>query len=584
MRTGPSRLPRLMQLAGWALLALALPAAAQWSPDPAVNLSIADRVSEQVVPKVAPRADGGCYVGWFDLASGSYDVYLQRLDAGGVEQWPHNGILVSDHPQNSWLVDWDLITDSAGNAVLAFADARTGDDFDIQAYKIGPGGEMLWGADGISLSSNNDLEPAPRIAEAVGGDLVFVWARMPDAGNGSIMMQRITPAGTPLFPFGGLSIVSAAGESPGFCSIVPAEAGNAIVSWVRDVSAYMSPRHLRACKFSPAGSSVWPTYVNVFDATVLPIAHDPTLLPDGAGGAILGWHRSQGNMFNAFVQHLNASGTELFGDNGVMVSTVGARHHIDPAVAYWPATGEIFVFWNERNPDQTLWGIFGQKFSAAGLRQWTDAGLQWLPVDGVFKYGPRCLPWAGGVMVFLIEEPGGYGQDHIIGQCFDTAGAKLWGDSPVVISSLLSGKARLPVDIDPAGVAKLIWEDDRAGSVDVYGQNVNPDGSLGASTGVPDDAAQAAGALLRGSYPNPFNPKTTIRYELPAAAGVSVAIHEPSGRCVRVLLDSEWQAEGTHEIVWDGCDGAGRPLSSGLFLAQLTSGGRSESLRLVLLK
>jgi len=41
----------------------------------------------------------------------------------------------------------------------------------------------------------------------------------------------------------------------------------------------------------------------------------------------------------------------------VLVSTDTTRHHIDPATAFDPATGEFFVFWNERNSFQSQWGI-----------------------------------------------------------------------------------------------------------------------------------------------------------------------------------------------------------------------------------
>ena len=66
-----------------------------WSHDPANNLVIADRAGEEVQVKILPRADGGFYVSWFDNTDGGYDLRLQRLDANGVEQWAHNGIVVA---------------------------------------------------------------------------------------------------------------------------------------------------------------------------------------------------------------------------------------------------------------------------------------------------------------------------------------------------------------------------------------------------------------------------------------------------------------------------------------------------------
>ncbi len=175
-------------------------AIARWPADPALNLAIADRPAEQVVPKIAGTHDGGCYVSWFDLASGNYDVYLQLLDSAGVESWEHNGILVSDHTQLSSLVDWDLIADSQGNAVLVSTDARDGNDLDVFAYKVSPAGDQLWGADGVAISANDDYEPSPIVAEESDGDFVIVWPRLPDGSDGSLMMQRLSPEGVARFP------------------------------------------------------------------------------------------------------------------------------------------------------------------------------------------------------------------------------------------------------------------------------------------------------------------------------------------------------------------------------------------------
>ena len=567
------------------LLVLALaagPAAAQWSGDPAQNLAIADRPSEQVIPKVVSLADGGCYVGWFDLAAGSYDVYLQRLDAAGFEQWPHNGLLVSDHTQNSWLTDWDMIADSQGNAVLVFGDARDGSDFDIHAYKVGPDGAMIWGADGVTLSINDDFEAAPRVAEASDGDLVFVWGRDPDVGFGGVMMQRLAPDGTALLTPGGTQVVTSAGETPGFCDVAASSGGSVIVSWLRDISGLYTLKHLRAERFDAAGLSLWGGYVDVYSGASLPIGYHPSIQSDGAGGALFVWHRSLSNLFNSYAQHLDADGNELFGAQGVTVSTLGGMFHIDPTLSFVPATGETFVFWNERNTNQSAWGLSAQKFDAAGARQWGTSGLSLMPVDSTNKTSIRSLPAADGAMVFLIEETAGWGSDRIIGMRVDGSGNQVWPGSPIEIASTLSVKARLPVTVDPFGAVKLIWEDDRGGTVDVYGQSVMADGGLGAGATAVSEAP-AAFALELASYPNPFNPQTTLRFTLAAATDVTLSIHDPSGRLLRGLISRRLPA-GQHEVRWDGRDAAGRPLPSGVYLAGMSAGGVLSTTKLLLIE
>lgn len=447
-----------------------------WSANPSQNLAIADRSGGEVIPLVASTSDGGVYVAWFDSTAGSFRVYLQRLDAAGREQWPHNGVLVSAHPQNTALFGWDMIADSQGNAVLVFSDIRDGGDLDVFAYKVGPDGQELWGADGVQLSANPDFEPAPRVVETSDGDFVFAWQRDPSAGDGDIHMQRLSPAGALRYAPGGIVAVSSAGEDPGFVILAPAESGNVIVAWLRNIRTFSSPRHIRARKFSPAGTGVWGTFTSVYDAFSVPIGYFPQIQPDGAGGAFFLWHRSDGSLYNSFVQHLSAAGGEVFPHNGVAVSTTPGMYHINPTFSRNAGSSEVLVFWNEENTLQSQWGLYGQKISGAGARAWGDGGIEYLPVSTAFKSFPRSVPYGGGAMVFLTDEPAG--TDRLIALRVDAAGNQLWHPAPLVVSSSSSSKARYPVTIGK-GTAKVVWEDDPGGNVDVHGQDVNADGTLG---------------------------------------------------------------------------------------------------------
>jgi hypothetical protein len=230
---------------------------AQWSANPAVNLAIGDKPADQVLPKISSTTDGGNYIAWFDHASGNFDVYLQRLDAQGNELWPHNGILVSNNTQLSSLVDWDIMTDANDCAIVTFTDARAGSDLDIYAYRVNPQGFMLWGANGVTLSNNTDYEPDPRVAQTTDGSYVFVWARLPSSGTGSLRIQKLDADGNPQYPADGLPINGGTNEKPGFCSVVAADNGSYIVMWLRDISTFASPRHLRAQKFDANGNPMW---------------------------------------------------------------------------------------------------------------------------------------------------------------------------------------------------------------------------------------------------------------------------------------------------------------------------------------
>ena len=95
----------------------------------------------------------------------------------------------------------------------------------------------------------------------------------------------------------------------------------------------------------------------------------------------------------------------------------------------------------------------------------------------------------------------------------------------------------------------------------------------GTAVGV-DDQLNAA-LLLHPCYPNPFNPLTTIRFELPASGPVRVAVFDVAGHLVRTLVDTDLP-EGKHETIWDGRDTQGRSVSSGHYIARLEAGGQVQ--------
>jgi len=88
---------------------------------------------------------------------------------------------------------------------------------------------------------------------------------------------------------------------------------------------------------------------------------------------------------------------------------------------------------------------------------------------------------------------------------------------------------------------------------------------------------------LYPNQPNPFNPSTTLRFDLPVAGSARLAVYDIAGRLVRVLVDGELPA-GSHEASWDGRDSGGRGMASGSYFARLTANGRVETVRMGLVR
>lgn len=463
------RLP-VLALAACALLAG--PALAQWSSDPAQNLVVADRSGEQAQPKLAATSDGGFYVSWFDNSDLGYDVYLQRLDAAGVEQWPHNGVLIADRAFSS-TQDYGLSIDSDGNALLAFRFPDEKGINQVVAAKVSPEGTLLWDSPGVFVSSGPEEALSPRIVGIPSGESVVAWS-----SNGALRAQKIDADGAPqwgdgvtLSPSAGLFFIAHLGA---------AEDGNVIVSW--QAQPTFQNRQYWAQKLASAdGASLWaPDHVKVMDNSVgvMQLGNFPTFVEDGNGGAVFGWYHIAGIGGVVRVQHVLANGDLKFAQNGVTVSTDDSRSRYAPSTAYAAANDDIYIAWRETNVDQNQVGIYAQRIDGSGARGFGDTGREVLSLSGVDKNQLTALALADGMMLAWAEGTSPSPMP-IRATRLDAAGDFVWPDDIVSVKTTATDGARLTGVIGAQGFAAFAWQDGSGDNTDIHAQNLRPDGQLG---------------------------------------------------------------------------------------------------------
>jgi hypothetical protein len=101
---------------------------------------------------------------------------------------------------------------------------------------------------------------------------------------------------------------------------------------------------------------------------------------------------------------------------------------------------------------------------------------------------------------------------------------------------------------------------------------------------IPPPPGVDAGEVLNVSHhPNPFNPATTVRLDLPRESEVRIRIYDIRGALVRTLADQRLAA-GRHEIPWRGDDDRGAPLASGVYFSEVRAGGHVSVHKLALVK
>jgi hypothetical protein len=95
--------------------------------------------------------------------------------------------------------------------------------------------------------------------------------------------------------------------------------------------------------------------------------------------------------------------------------------------------------------------------------------------------------------------------------------------------------------------------------------------------------APTSSIVLEQNFPNPFNPSTTIRYQLEKTAHVRLAVYDVAGRMVNLLVDGE-ESAGQHAVRWNVEGGRSGQPASGLYFARLNVGGEVAVMKMILTK
>jgi hypothetical protein len=98
-----------------------------------------------------------------------------------------------------------------------------------------------------------------------------------------------------------------------------------------------------------------------------------------------------------------------------------------------------------------------------------------------------------------------------------------------------------------------------------------------------DEVIPVTVTALNGNYPNPFNPETTISYDIKDAGNVRLDVFNVKGQLVRTLVNAD-QASGRYRVVFNGRDNNGNPLSSGIYLYRFTTGTYSNTRKMMLME
>ncbi len=324
----------------------------------------------------------------------------------------------------------------------------------------------------VSLLVLTSLRAGPAAAlEAAGsgipdgsGGIIAVCA-VPRGEYEDLNVQRLNAAGAPLWTTAGVLLcTTAVGYSTP--ALVSDGAGGAIVAW-RDARGGNS---LYVQRVNAAGATQW-TPGGVVLCSSIDWSEIPSIVSDGASGAIIAWRDRRSGVDDIYAQRVNALGATQWAVGGVPVCTASGTQYRQTIVP--DGSGGAILAWQDHrgsDPD-----IYAQRLSASGVAQWTPDGVAVCAASSN-QENPRADSCSAGRIVIAGEDSRG-GSPCIYAQRMNSNGSASWVANGVALCTAAGGQSQPAVASDGTGGAIVSWIDYRGGTSGIYVRRVDASGA-----------------------------------------------------------------------------------------------------------
>ena len=442
----------------------------QWTSDTINNTSIS-QLPNGTVSKVAPTENNNYYVSYYGSLENGYNMNLQLLDFEGNKLWAPNGITISDNAQDSWIADYDMISDHDNNAIIAFADIRNGDP-DIFIYKTNQLGLPQWGVDGISLSTSSLDEYAPRICVLADNAVIASWA----AGD-TMKVQKILPDGTLAWGIQGKPI-GETGKSYGYPTPIADSDGGFLLAYFKQTGSFPSTiRRIFVNRFDGNGEPVWTSDVEACGSTGITAWDEINAVSDGNDGVLVYWKDDRDGDLNAdvAVQKIDKMGVPAFIPNGVELSSDGFQCFYP--VAKTLSNGSVIAFFTKTDASQNNRGMFIQKISPFGEKLLGANAKQLIALSTSFNYTIDVQMVNDQLFcLYSVFPQGTANNEKMYIYAVDGDGDDVWPE-PLIISIGTYGKSHPYLSLENQNQMIVSWENGDNGSV--MAQNFSVYGGTG---------------------------------------------------------------------------------------------------------
>jgi hypothetical protein len=377
--------------------------------------------------------------------------------------------------------------DPAGDSVVTWVSAnQDGSGYGVYAQRYSAAGAKQ-GSEFRVNTTTFDNQVYPTVAMDAAGDFTIAWASYKQDGNGyGIYAQRYNAAG--VAQGGELHVSTTTAGDQSFPTIAMDAAGDFVVAWDSDQGG--STYGIYAQRYNAAGVAQGGQFqVNSYTAGNTTF---PTIGMDNAGDFVVAWSSDgqDGSGYGIYAQRYNAAGVAQGGEFRVNTTTSGDQIY---PTAGMDAAGDFVVGWESDGQDGSGYGVYAQRYNAAGVAQ----GNEFLV--NTFTKGDQQQPSlavdAAGAFAITWESPQDGSANGVYAQEYNAAGSRVGNEFQV--NTYTVGDQKQPaIALDANGDMTITWE---SGVQDGSGYGIYAQQYNAVPTAVPDTFVISQSSTSSGS-------------------------------------------------------------------------------------
>ncbi|MCD4814720.1 T9SS type A sorting domain-containing protein [bacterium] len=416
--------------------------------------------------------DGGAIMVWID---GRYNgsVFVQKINASGEPQWTDDGVAVCTVGNIAYASYGEynprLVSDGSGGAIIVWCDYRNGTNWDIYAQRINATGNAEWTVDGVAICVNATQDVCVEMTKTDSNNVIIVWNHFGGISNN--FAQKINFSGAVQWTTNGVQMTQSGGQWQDPVNygrgVVTDGAGGAIIVYGQNDP--VGTVNLYTQKINSSGAVQW----NWFGVTLCALASTPTyhgdISSDGFGGAVFVWGDQRGTGEGIYAQRINNSGTVLWTENGIFVTSTSAQTNAE--IVSDGSGGAVLL----SDVSEQGYDLYAQRIDSVGTKLWnqTDSGIllcSKFNTADAYDTARNIVRSDGGVDIVFRDS-----SYNIFAQKSDLLGNVEWS-SPNGVSVCVRDEYQWESKIvsDGLGGAIVAWVDERNGNKDIYAQSVKP--------------------------------------------------------------------------------------------------------------